>query len=195
MRLALFGGTFDPIHTGHIQAALASADACKLDRVLVVPSGTPPHKPDACRASYEHRLRMVELACAADPRLEASRLEEPGREDGPHFTVNTVERVRSTIEFEGALRFIIGADAFAEIGIWRESERVIEAVEFLVVGRPGSEPVASGLSPAPATRDIECSHPASSSLVRHRVKMGGTLTDLVPSRVAAYIWENGLYHI
>lgn len=193
MRLALFGGTFDPIHTGHIQAALAAADARKLDRVMVVPSGTPPHKPDACRASYEHRLRMVELACAADPRLEDSRLEEPGREGEPHFTVNTVERVRATIDFDSPLRFIIGADAFADIGIWRDSARVIEAVEFLVVGRPGCKPVASGISPAPRTRTIECSHPASSSLVRHRVKIGGTLADLVPPAVAAYIWENELY--
>lgn len=195
MRLALFGGTFDPIHTGHVQAALAAADACKLDRVLVVPSGTPPHKPDACRASYEHRFRMVELACATDPRLEASRLEEPGGGAEPHFTVDTVERVRTTIDLERPLRFIIGADAFADIGIWRDSPTVIAALEFLVVGRPGSEPVASGVSPAPRTRIIECSHPASSSLVRHRVKMGGTLADLVPPVVAAYIWENVLYHL
>ena len=193
MRLALFGGTFDPIHTGHVQAALAAADALSLDRVLVVPSGTPPHKPDACRASYEHRFRMVELACAADPRLEASRLEEPGREDRPHFTVDTVDRVRTTIDFESPLRFIIGADAFADIGIWREAERVMAAVEFVVVGRPGCEPAAPETTSAPGAQIVECSHPASSSLVRHRAKIGGTLADLAPPAVSAYIWKYGLY--
>ena len=195
MRLALFGGTFDPIHTGHVQAAVAAADSCRLDRVLVVPSGTPPHKPDACWASYEHRFRMVELACAADSRLDASRLEEPRQENGPHFTVDTVDLVRSAIGFEIPLRFIIGADAFADIGVWRDSERVIAAVEFLVVGRPGCEAEASGVNPAPRARFVECSHPASSSLLRHRVKIGGTLSDLAPPEVSAYIWENGLYRV
>ncbi len=195
MKLALFGGTFDPIHKGHIHAALAAADACSLDRVLVVPSGTPPHKPDACNAGYEHRFRMVQLACAADPRLEASRLEEPSRGGEPHYSVDTVERVRSTIAFKHPLRFIIGADAFADIGIWRDVERVIAAVEFLVVGRLGCEPVPSGATCAPKARIIESSHPASSSVLRHRVKIGGTLADLAPPAVSAYIWKHGLYRI
>lgn len=193
MRLALFGGTFDPIHKGHIHAALAAADACSLDRVLVVPSGVPPHKPDACQASYEDRFRMVELACAGDRRLEASRLEEPGPGHEPHYSVHTVERVRSTLSYEHPLRFIIGADAFAEIGIWRDVARVIDAVEFLVVGRPGCAPVQSSTNPAPAARVIECSHPASSSVLRHRAKIGGALADLAPPAVSAYIWEHGLY--
>ena len=195
MRLALFGGTFDPIHKGHIHAALAAADACSLDRVLVVPSGMPPHKPDACQAAYEHRFRMVELACAADRRLEASRLEEPGQGHEPHYSVRTVERIRSTLSYEHPLRFIIGADAYADIGIWRDVERVIAAVEFLVVSRPGSELVPSGATSAPMARIIECSHPASSSVLRHRVRIGGTLADLAPPAVSAYIWEQGLYRI
>ena len=193
MRLALFGGTFDPIHQGHVEAALAAADACRLDRVLVVPCGVPPHKPNSCRAGYEDRFRMVELACAADPRLAASRLEEPSADGVPQYSVDTVARARATLDFEPPLRFIIGTDAFSEVGTWRESERVVSSVEFLVVGRPrcggaGAEPAA-----APGARFVDCSHPASSSTVRHRAKIGGSLADLTPPAVCAYIWERGLY--
>lgn len=195
MRLAIFGGTFDPVHSGHVRAALAAAEACQLDRVLVVPSGCPPHKTSACRASYEHRFRMVELACAADPRLVASRLEEPQQGNQPHYTIDTVNRVASAIAFEHPLRFIIGADAFADVGTWRDAAKVVDQVEFLVVARPGSETAPSGLAVAPRARIIECYHPASSSLLRHRVKIGGTLADLAPPSVSAYIWENDLYQV
>ena len=193
MRLALFGGTFDPIHNGHIQAAVAAANANALDRVLVVPSGMPPHKPNACRASYEHRFRMVELACAADPRLVASRLEEPRPEGGPHYSVETIALDRSTLEFNEPLRFIIGADAFAELGLWREAESVAAIVEFLVVGRPGSEVPESTDTVATRRVHVPCDHPASSRTIRHRVKIGGTLADLAPAAVCEYIWQHRLY--
>lgn len=195
MRLAIFGGTFDPIHRGHVQAAIAAADACALDRVLVVPSGSPPHKSGAAKAPYEHRFRMVELSCVADPRLEASRLEEPQDGIEPHYTIRTVDRVSSTTSFEHPLRLIIGADAFADVGTWYAAEEVVAKVEFLVVARPGWEAVPTGLTTAPKARIIECSHPASSSLIRHRVKIGGSLADLAPSAVSAYIWEHCLYQI
>ena len=193
MRLALFGGTFDPIHGGHVEAALAAANANALDRVLVVPSGVPPHKPNACRASYEHRFRMVELACAADSRLVASRLEEPQPDGRPHYSVDTVARARSTLEFEEPLRFIIGADAFAELGLWRDVESVAAIVEFLVVGRPGSEVPESTDAVARQRVLVPCDHPASSRTIRHRVKIGGTLADLAPPAVCEYIWQHRLY--
>lgn len=193
MRLALFGGTFDPIHKGHIEAAVSAADAFSIDRVLVVPSGTPPHKPGACRAAFEDRLRMVELACKADERLAASRLEEPRGGHGPHYTVDTVDRVREAVRFEPPLRFIIGADAFADIGTWRQAARVLAVVEFLVVARPGSPRARPEAPIAPRARFIECANPASASRVRHRAKIGGTLADLAPPAVCSYIWERGLY--
>ncbi len=193
MRLALFGGTFDPIHSGHIEAALAAAEACDLDRILVVPSGIPPHKQEACRANYEHRFRMVELACSADSRLEASRLEEPRPDAEPHYSVDTIKAVRSGLEFDGPLHFVIGADAFSEVNLWKDFEQVAVWVEFIVVERVGFGPTASPESEIPPASLVHCSHPASSRILRHRSKIGGSLADLAPPAVCAYLWEHRLY--
>lgn len=193
MKLAVFGGTFDPIHSGHVEAAVKAADAHALERILVVPSGNPPHKPQTCRASYVHRFRMVELACCVDSRLSASRLEEPRTDGHPHYSIDTIRRVQQTMDFAAPLRFIIGADAFAEVGLWHASEEVISEVEFLVVARPGFELPGSGMPPGPRVHAVSCTHPASSRLVRHRAKIGGTLVDLAPPDVCAYIWERALY--
>lgn len=189
MRLALFGGTFDPIHSGHIEAALKAADACALDRVLVVPSGVPPHKQQACHADYTHRYRMVDLACRADPRLEASRLEQPQASGEPHYSVHTIDRVRATMQFDGALRLVLGADAFSEIDLWRDIDRIAKGVEFIVVERPGFK-ADSAIRPAQIVR---CSHPASSRTIRHRAKIGGSLADLAPAAVCEYLWQHSLY--
>ena len=191
MKLAVFGGTFDPIHSGHVEAAVAAADAHALDRILVVPSGNPPHKPQTCRASYVHRFHMVELACCEDSRLSASRLEEPRTDGHPHYSIDTIRRVQQTLDFAPPLRFIIGADAFAEVSLWHASEEVVSEVEFLVVGRPGFE--LSGKPSGARIHAVSCTHSASSRLVRHRAKIGGALVDLAPPDVCAYIWEHALY--
>lgn len=193
MRLALFGGTFDPIHSGHVQAALAAADEHELDRVLVVPCGRPPHKSVDCRASYEDRVQMAQLACESDPRLEAGRMEEPLPSGQPNFTIETIRHVRSTLAFEPPLRFIIGADAFAEFGHWRSSDEIRQLVEFLVVSRPGAAGSIPGDLAELARKPVHSSHPASSQLVRHRAKIGGSLADLAPPAVCRYIWEHSLY--
>ena len=195
MRLAIFGGTFDPIHSGHIKAVVAAADQHALERVLVVPSGIPPHKTTACRAHYEHRLRMVELACAADPRLVPSRLEAPEPDGKPNYSVDTIEKIRTSCCFTAPLRFVIGADAFAELGLWRDAESVEALVEFLIVGRPGCEPPESGAAVARRWAYVPCNHPASSRRLRHRAKIGGSLADLATPAVCEYIWEHGLYRL
>ena len=111
----------------------------------------------------------------------------------PNFTIDTIRHVRSAFAFEPPLRFIIGADAFADIGHWRSSDEIRQLVEFLVVSRPGAEASVptdiAGLVP----KAVHCSHPASSQLVRHRAKIGGSLADLVPASVCRYIWGNSLY--
>ena len=193
MRLALFGGTFDPIHSGHIQAALAAAAELSLDRILVIPCGNPPHKPGSCGASYEQRYRMVQLACQADSRLEASRLEEPLRESEPNYTIDTVRRVHSMFEFDRPLRLIIGIDAFAEIEQWREAAEVRAAVQFLIVGRPDSATDVTGHTAISNMKRVDCAHPASSQEIRHRARIGGTLADLAPPAVCAFVWEHRLY--
>jgi len=131
MRLGLFGGTFDPIHSAHLTVAREAADKFHLDQVWFVTAAHPPHKSDQSGASYEDRSKMVELACQGDPRLVVSRLEAG---QGKSYSIETIERVRATGEEPF---FIIGADAFAEIRSWRRWEDVVRSVEFIVVTRPG----------------------------------------------------------
>ncbi len=196
MNLAIFGGTFDPIHSGHIESVISVADAFALDKVLVIPSGNPPHKARTDQVEYEHRYRMVELACSTDLRLTPSRLEEPSADGQRHYSYDTIQNVRRDFEFDEPLRFIIGGDAFAEIHLWHRWREVVGEVEFLVVDRPGCSVDEAALpAGAKAQRHTGPLHPASSSEIRHRAKMGGTLADMAPARVCDYIWEHRLYQL
>jgi nicotinate-nucleotide adenylyltransferase len=182
MKIAIFGGTFDPIHRAHLVVAREAADHFALDRVLFIPAAHPPHK--EAGAAYEHRLRMVELACAEDPRFEASRLEEGV---GKSYSILTIERVK---DLGGQIYFVIGADAFAEIKTWFRWEHVVAAVEFIVVTRPGHEYT----SPAGATvhRLETVAMPVSSSAIRDSLARG-RMPQQLPPAVAAYIRQHGLY--
>src|SRR4051812_29860577 len=115
MRLALFGGTFDPIHNAHLAVAREAADRFGLDRVLFIPAARPPHKQRGPHASYEDRVRMAELSTAADPRFQVSRLEEGTVRS---YSIDTIEKARAGLSPGDELFFIIGADAFAEIQTW-----------------------------------------------------------------------------
>jgi len=187
LRLALFGGTFDPIHLAHLAVAREAARRFGLERVLFVPAARPPHKAGATHASYEDRYRMVELACTGESGLEASRL-EAGTERS--YSIYTIEKVRAGLSPEDELFFLIGADAFAEIRTWRRWEDVIRAVEFIVVSRPGHEYEA----PAGArTRRLETLElPVSSSEIRRKLALGEAPAE-VPEAVLRYIREHGLY--
>lgn len=182
MRRAIFGGTFDPIHRAHIVVAREAADAFGLDQVLMIPAGQPPHK--STGTPYEHRYRMVELACAGDRRLTPSRIEEG---QAKSYSIHTIERLKA----EGSdLYFILGADAFAEIEKWYRAADVIRAVEFIVVTRPGHHYD----SPAGARvhRLETVALPVSSSEIRAELARGETPEEL-PAAVAGYIREHGLY--
>jgi nicotinate-nucleotide adenylyltransferase len=182
MRRAIFGGTFDPIHKAHIVMAREVANAFSLDQVLIIPAGQPPFKGPG--TAYEHRFRMVELACAGDPRLVPSRIEEG---QAKSYSIHTIERVKAE---GGELFFIIGADAFAEITTWYRAADVIRAVEFIVVGRPGcAYEVPAG---ARVHRLDSIALPVSSSGIRERLAQGEVPEELAP-QVAEYIRENALY--
>lgn len=182
MRRAIFGGTFDPIHRAHLVVAREAADAFALDQVLFIPAANPPHK--AAGADYEDRFKMVELACAEDPRFEASRLEE-GQEKS--YSIFTIERVLAD---GGDVFFVIGADAFAEIQSWYRWQDVVHAVEFIVVTRPG-HPYAS--PPEARVHRLETvALPVSSSDIRAALKRGEGTEELPPA-VAEYIRKHGLY--
>ena len=186
MRLGIFGGTFDPIHSAHIAIAEAARDTCDLHRVLVIPAANPPHKAGAA-ASYEHRLRMVELACAGHERLEPSRLEEGGQQS---YSIDTIDRIRREVGPEWQLLFLIGADAFADITTWHRWQDVVAAVEFVVVTRPSAGyRVPDG---ARVHRLDELLLPVSSSRVREALA-AGRRPDALPEDVYSYIVENGLY--
>jgi nicotinate-nucleotide adenylyltransferase len=182
MKTAIFGGTFDPIHSAHLEMARQAADQFALDRVLFIPAGNPPHK--HADTPFEHRYRMVELACAADPRFVASRLEE-GKQKS--YSIDTIERVKAA---NGEVLFIIGADAFAEIKTWHRWQDVIRAVEFIVAARPGHQIVSPPGASVHRLETVEL--PVSSSEIRDALVRGETPSELPPA-VADYIQATGLY--
>ncbi len=184
MRLALFGGTFDPVHNAHITVAREAADNFHLDRVLFIPAAHPPHKIDSTGATYEERYRMVELACEADPRFVPSRIEEG---EGKSYSINTIEKLRS---LDAILYFIIGADAFAEIATWHRWQDVIRLTDFIVVTRPGHQYTTP--EGARVHRLDTLALPVSSSEVRQQLASGTATPDLPPA-VAQFIREHSLY--
>ncbi len=198
MRIAIFGGTFDPIHTAHLVVAREAADMFSLARVLFIPAANPPLKDTG--ASYEDRYRMVELACAGEPRFEPSRLEE-GKEKS--YSIYTIERVKAENDAENTVKsgentgknsvfFIIGADAFAEIRHWHRWEDVIRSVEFIVVARPGHSFTAP---PGARVHRLETvALPVSSSETRQALARGESPGEL-PVAVAEYIRDRGLYRV
>lgn len=189
MKVALFGGTFDPIHAAHLRVAREACEKFALDQVWFVTAGNPPHKPAGSTTPYEHRHRMVELACAADPRFVPSRLEE-GTEKS--YTIDTLARARRLLAPDDELYFLIGADAFAELGTWRRSREVLAAVEFIVVSRPGYEyPVPEG---ARLHRLETLALPVSSSEIR-RALAEGRRPEALPPAVAEYAARQRLYPI
>lgn len=197
MKIALFGGTFDPVHNGHLAVAHAAADRFELDRVLFIPSGRPPHKNHGPQAAYEDRYRMTELACQADPRFEASRLEDPQvLGAGKTYSVDTIERIRQKLSPEDELFFLIGQDAFDELAIWHRLADVIENIEFLVASRPQGPASAPRLGLAAQARfqpleGVEV--PVSATDIRRRCAQGVDLRGTVPEAVAEYIQERRLY--
>jgi nicotinate-nucleotide adenylyltransferase len=187
MRLALFGGTFDPIHDAHLAIARSAADHFQLDRVLFVPAAHPPHKAGVTHAPYEDRVRMVALACAGEPRFEVSRLEENTERS---YSIDTIEKLGSRLTPADELFFIIGADAFAEIRTWHRWRDVAAAVHFLVVSRPGHRYEAPPEVHADRLDTLDL--PVSSSEIRRQLAAGCRPAE-VPEAVLEYIATHGLY--
>jgi nicotinate-nucleotide adenylyltransferase len=195
MRLGLFGGTFDPIHMGHLILAEGCREACALDRVWFVVAGTPPHKPGD-RTSSADRLEMARIAIAGHPAFEVSELET--RRPGPHYSVETLEEVHRQRP-EDELFFLIGADSLADLPHWRQPERIAALATVVVVDRPG---VALGPSPrwpdlGPAARPLRMvTIPPigiASNDLRRRAAEGRSIRYQVPRGVEAYIEAHGLY--
>ncbi len=188
MQLAIFGGTFDPIHCAHLTVAREAANGFALDQVLFIPAARPPHKAGFTHAPYLHRVRMVELACEEDPRFAVSRLEEDTIRS---YSIDTIEKLRTALPGV-ALSFLIGADAFAEIRTWYRWQDVVRAVRFLVVSRPGTR---YDVPPGVDAARLDTVHlPVSSSEIRRSLAAGGHPPE-IPPKVFDYIRHHGLYGV
>ena len=219
MTLGVLGGTFDPIHLGHLAAGDAAQQALSFDSMLLLPSRIPPHRADPVTAGAEDRFAMAKLAAKERPGWAASRIELD--REGPSFTYDTLlelNRGRGEaamgdgrgISGDGAngvewqIFFIIGADAFAEIASWSRYPAVLDLAHFVVVSRPGitldslRERVPSAFSRQPSAKTrvilVEAHTPdISSTDIRRRVRAGHSLSGYVPDTVADYIRDHRLY--
>lgn len=181
-RVGVFGGSFDPVHVGHLAIANAALEAERLDRVVFVIARRSPLKEHAPVASDADRLAMLVAATKDEPRFAVSRIELD--REGPSYTVDTLEALR----VEGELFLILGSDAAADLGRWRMPERIRELATLLVARRPGAP------DPAPGTRvfDAPCLDISSREL-RERRARGRSLRYLVPDEVWRHIERTGLY--
>lgn len=198
MRVALFGGTFDPPHRGHLAAAAGAADAFQLDSVLFAPVGRQPLKPDAHSTPFADRMAMTTLACAADPRFAPSSLDAPRADGQPNYTVDTLAALRH--EYPEAVLFnLVGADSFLDLRRWREPARLLELAEWIVVSRPGfslDHLSTLGLTAQQQARVhlLESVHqPISATQLRDCLRRGDSCTALIPPAVADYIRARHLY--
>lgn len=195
MRLGLFGGTFDPIHLGHLVLAEQCREACQLDSVWFVVAGAPPHKMGE-RTSVDHRLEMARIAVAGNRAFEVSEIET--KRPGPHYSVETLAEVKRQRP-EDELFFLIGADSLVDLPGWRQPEGIARLATVVVVNRPGIDPERTAALPAfgPGTFPLKSvTIPPigiASNDLRRRMSEGRSIRYMVPRGVEAYIEANGLY--
>jgi nicotinate-nucleotide adenylyltransferase len=208
-RLGVLGGTFDPIHFGHLDALDAARSALSLTDVVVVPSHDPPHRATDPYASAFHRFALVALALDGRRHCRVSDVEV--MRDGPSYTIDTLRHLHGQGWRPSQIFFIIGSDAFAEISTWRAFPEVLSAANFAVVTRPrtpidlalacipGITPVdasstrASSAPPTSIVRVDADTRDVSSTIIRARLAERRPIDDLVPSAVARYITTHHLY--
>ena len=190
VRLGVMGGTFDPIHHGHLVAASEVAHLFALDEVVFVPTGEPWQKAERAVTDPETRFLMTAIATADDPRFSVSRVDI--ERAGPTYTVDTLRDLAA--QRPGAeLFFITGADALASIMTWRDPEDVLALAHLVAVTRPGHHLDAAHLPPGAATVVEIPALAISSTDCRERVAAGAPITYLVPAGVERFIAETGLY--
>lgn len=197
VRIGLMGGTFDPIHYGHLVTAEEAFVKFKLDRVIFIPSGSPPHKSLRKVADGSHRFIMSQMATITNPHFDVSRLEVDS--DGPTYTVDTLKKLREGELKEADLTFITGADAILEICSWKSPEELFSLCRFAAATRPGyvvSDDLRKSVAPFGEGRIDFFEVPAlaiSSTDIRLRIKEGRPVRYLLPDEVISYIGKNCLY--
>ena len=218
MRLGVLGGTFNPIHNGHLAIARQTADALGLDRILFVPTKNPPHKPADNLAPAKDRYEMVRLAIASDPRFAISDVEL--RRAGTSYSIDTVRQLQEEYGPETRLYFLIGLDAFLDLSLWREPEMLLTLCSFVVISRPGmSFRALSGLTLIPplpdqslaeldagirsrldlqmGTQSLICLRlppcDISASTIRTNIKQHRSTANLLPPVLESYILQHHIY--
>lgn len=199
--IGIIGGTFDPIHIGHLAIAEEAREVLALERVLFVPTGLPVHKPGRPISPAEHRAAMVAVAIADNPAFALSRAEVD--RPGPSYAVDTLEGLTAEVRAAGDrpdLVFILSSEAYAGLPTWRDPARILELCRLAVLPRAGSAPVdpvaMARLVPGADLRTIVLDGPllaVSGSRIRARVAAGRSIRYLVPDAVIAYIGDHGLY--
>ena len=198
VNIGVLGGTFDPVHLGHLIIAEEVREQLKLDKVLFVPSGHPWLKEERIITPAEHRVSMLRLALASNPRFQISMVDvERG---GPSYTVDTLADLRRQFGESASFFFILGWDSLRDLHLWKDPARIIQQCRLVAVGRPGSaKPRLSALEmalPGISNNVLLLPKPLigiSSSEVRQRVSKGLSIKYLVPEAVETYSREKGLY--
>ena len=214
-RIGAYGGTFDPAHIGHIEIARAIVQYFVLDCLLIIPAYKPPHKNLTAISHAPYRYEMASLAFAGEPRIRVSRMEL----DAPErpYTVQTMQRLQDEYGKQTQLFFVMGADSFAEITLWREYQQLLSRFNIIVVTRPGSEVTFSHLPAALQGRVIDVrgkrqeiaamireedgfvyltdfiNNSVSSTEIRRRILNGESIKGLTTPAVIEYIEEHKLY--
>jgi len=199
-RIGILGGTFNPVHNGHLAMARAARDKFSLDRVLFIPDYLPPHKPGDGLVSGRRRLAMLRRALRDHPEYRVSEIEL--RRKGRSYTVETLRELKGETSSGSEFFLIMGADNLLEISTWKEVSVLVKLARFIVVTRPGfklnrlrglNRDWARRLRKAGRLDYIYLSLPVSSREIRDKIQRGGKWTPLVPPEVAAYIKEKHLY--
>ena len=197
-KVGILGGTFDPIHTGHLILAEAAYESFSLDYVLIMPNGNPPHKAGQVNATMEQRTRMVELAVADNPHLKVSDFEKTPQDY--HYTYETLEFLKKEHP-DTDYSFILGADSLVHFHTWMEPRRICEACSILAATRDHmeSEELTARIQELSRvfgahiypmeTPNIDI----SSNMIRERVRTGRSIRYYVPEAVEEYIYKKGLY--
>ena len=198
MKIGVLGGTFDPIHNGHLGIAGSACRELGLNRVLFVPAREPWLKGGRGIAPARHRVEMIKLAILSDSRYNISHVDL--ERDGPSYTVDTLSDLRRELGSDAGLYFILGMDALEGLAGWREPGRIVEMCHLVVARRPGVamidlkelEARLPGISEKIVVIDNEL-YDINSTEIRRRVAVGRSVEGLAPDAVARYIRENGLY--
>jgi nicotinate-nucleotide adenylyltransferase len=192
MRVGILGGTFDPVHLGHLVLAEQAREAGRLDQVRFVVSARPPHKSGQALTPFAQRVEMLRLAMAGEPAFQVDEREEA--RPGTGYTVDTLEELHREMP-DATLVLVVGADCLADLPQWRRPERIAELAEILVMGRGPERKNVAGLPNRLRFTWIEGAPQIgiASSDLRQRAREGHSLRYLVPRAVECYIEQHGLY--